>query len=200
MDTIPLVYPESDDTYLIIDSLEQEISEGRLSRLQNSISVEVGPGGGSVSKSFLQGCAKAGLRTFHLAIDVNMHAAKETLAVCEGLRLGDCINGEGLSFFRPSFQAEIVFCNPPYVPSSPLNRARDIRASYAGGERGREMIDAIFPAVKAKLKPEGMFYLLLESRNDVPEVLRAAGMESRFVKQKRIRGEHLLVYCFTAHR
>lgn len=201
MDTVPRLYPESDDTYLLIDSLLQDVSSQSFNERKCILSVEIGPGGGSVSEAFLQHCSKIGLTVFHLAVDVNTNAASETLSLCETHGALDCVNAESFSFFRPSFRADIIFCNPPYVPSSPVNRARDIRASYAGGERGREMIDALLPAVKKNLNPEGLFYLLLEARNDVAEVLALAesqyGFKSRFVREKRIRGEHLFVYCFT---
>ena len=201
MDVVPLVYPESDDTYLIIDSLIQDVSPQQFDSEAGIVSVEIGPGGGSVSKSFVEHCSKLGLKVFHLAVDVNMHACVATRAVCENAERVECINGEGLSFLRPGFEADLIFCNPPYAPSSPLNRARDIRASYAGGERGREMIDSIFPVVIQKLSGRGSFYLLLESRNDIPEVLRIAetqyNMKARLVRERKIRGEHLFVYCFS---
>lgn len=201
MDVVPLVYPESDDTYLIIDSLIQDVSPRQFDLEGGIFSFEIGPGGGSVSKSFVEHCSKLGLKVFHLAVDVNMHATSQTRALCDSAGRVECINGEGLSYLRPGFEADLIFCNPPYVPSSPLNRARDIRASYAGGERGREMIDSIFPVVREKLSGRGSFYLLLESRNDIPEVLRIAEtqykMTGRLVKERKIRGEHLFVYCFS---
>ena len=201
MDVIPDVYPESDDTYLLADALSKDLNtilgvgEGCL------ISVEVGPGGGYVSKTFMELCAKSAKPVFHLGLDVNMRAALETRSVCREATHMDCVNIDMFEGMRHDVHPDVIFCNPPYVPSSPINRARDIRASYAGGERGREFIDAFLPVVAERLAPGGVFYFLLEKRNDIEEVLEIAksqyGFESTFILDRKIRGEHLFVFRFT---
>lgn len=201
MDKIPDFYPDSDDTYLLIDSMEKDIIGALDGRARGLISVEVGPGGGLVSKAFLELCNRHGVSVYHLGVDVNISAATETLAQCNRAGVIEIVNGDMFTFTRPDFQADVIFCNPPYVPSSPINRARDIRASYAGGERGREFIDEFLPVVATKLKRDGVFYFLLEKRNDIDEVLERArtdfGFTSELVMDRKIRGEHLFVYRLT---
>jgi release factor glutamine methyltransferase len=201
MDTIPEFYPESDDTYLLIDALELDFAQSIPTSSEGIFSVEIGPGNGQVSKSWLKICKASGANVFHLAIDVNRHAALETVSQCSEIGSAfECVLGDMFSFMRSDVKADVIFCNPPYVPSSPINRARDIRASYAGGERGREFIDEFLPVVGQKLGRDGVFYFLLERRNDVDEVLRIAadqyGLHGTFVKDRKIRGEHLFVYRF----
>jgi release factor glutamine methyltransferase len=197
---IPEFYPDSDDTYLLIDSLEKDLKSLRSTSVCGIVTVEIGPGGGLVSQNFLKITKNAGLKVFHIAVDVNIHAARETRSQCDGFGTFDIINGDMFTWSRQNFKADIIFCNPPYVPSSPINRARDIRASYAGGELGREFIDEFLPVVANRLAPHGVFYLLLERRNNPEEVRQIArekyNMESELVLEKRIPGEHLYVYKF----
>jgi release factor glutamine methyltransferase len=197
---IPEFYPDSDDTYLLIDSLEQDFVTRTWGTSRSFLTFEVGPGGGLVSQSFLKFAQHQNLLLFHIAIDVNMYAARETLRQIGGRGSCDVVNGDTFTFLRPDCKADIIFCNPPYVPSSPINRARDIRASYAGGENGREFIDVFLPIVSSRLARDGVFYFLLEKRNNPEEVCRIAHdqykMSSTLIREKRIPGEHLFVYRF----
>jgi len=197
---IPEFYPDSDDTYLLIDSLEEDLKDLSSDAHANLLTFEIGPGGGLVSKNFLKFAHMRGMRVFHIAVDVNIHAAKETLDQSMDSGRIDVVNGDMFSWMRPNCKADIIFCNPPYVPSSPINRARDIRASYAGGESGREFIDAFLPVVAERLARSGFFYFLLEKRNNPEEVCRIAldsyKMSSTLIRERRIPGEHLFVYRF----
>ena len=197
---IPEFYPDSDDTYLLIDSLEEDLKDFSSDAHANLLTFEIGPGGGLVSKNFLKFAHMRGMRVFHIAVDVNIHAAKETLDQSMDSGRIDVVNGDMFSWMRPNCKADIIFCNPPYVPSSPINRARDIRASYAGGESGREFIDAFLPVVAERLARSGFFYFLLEKRNNPEEVCRIAldsyKMSSTLIRERRIPGEHLFVYRF----
>ena len=201
MEKLPEFYPDSDDTYLLIDSLKKDLESRSARKTDGLITIEVGPGGGLVSRSFLELTTKLGINVFHLAVDVNIHAGIETKTQTESIALCDCIIGDTLTWARPDFQADIIFNNPPYVPSSPINRARDIRASYAGGELGREFIDDLIPIVSKRLKSDGVFYLLLEKRNNPEQVCQIAleqySMNSVLIMERKIPGEHLYVYRFT---
>jgi release factor glutamine methyltransferase len=201
MDKIPEFYPDSDDSYLLIDSLENDY-EFVASRFGDYlVSVEIGPGGGVVSQSFMKLCSKHGHPLFHFAIDVNKHAASETLSQIPMQSFGEVILADIFSGIRRKMRFDVIFCNPPYVPSSPINRARDIRASYAGGERGREFIDRFLPEVNDRLADNGILYLLLEKRNDIDEVISIAenqyGLHSKLILDRKIRGEHLFVFRFS---
>ena len=198
MEKLPEFYPDSDDTYLMIDSISKDLSNHRYDGALGFLSVEIGPGGGLVSKNFLKSISKVSRGVFHLAVDVNVHAVRETRSVCHDFGNFDCILGDAFGCFRPSVRFDIIISNPPYVPSSPINGARCIRASYAGGELGREFIDAFLPQVAVRLK--GTFYFLLEKRNNVSQVCEIAresfGLHSELVLEKRIPGEHLFVFRF----
>ena len=53
---------------------------------------------------------------------------------------------------------------------SALDR-RDISAAWAGGRRGREVIDKLIPQVREMLSENGVFYLLLIEDNIIFEVV-----------------------------
>ena len=62
--------------------------------------------------------------------------------------------------------------NPPYVPTPPGEvDAGGLAASWAGGEGGRQVIDAFLPRVPALLSGRGAFYLVTISQNDPQAVL-----------------------------
>lgn len=95
---------------------------------------------------------------------------------------------------------DIVVFNPPYVPTDAdeLARARvshDISASWAGGHRGREIIDDALRSVRRVLVHGGLFYLVVENRNDVQDVLRLArtcGFQDGDIVLKRRAGPETL--------
>ncbi len=204
MEKLPEFYPDSDDTYLLIDSLELDMPKTLPSGSTGLFTLEIGPGGGLVSKGFLEKVGKLSVSVFHLMVDVNIKALEETRTQTGAFSCCDYVAADTFTWVRPEFRADVIFCNPPYVPSSPINRARDIRASYAGGELGREFIDEFLPNVVKHLSPGGSFYFLLEKRNNPEEVVATArdefGLESTLILDRKIPGEHLFVYRFQSSR
>jgi methylase of polypeptide subunit release factors len=198
MEKLPEFYPDSDDTYLLIDSIEKDMVRQSLTDSTGVVSVEIGPGGGLVSRAFLELMQRLKVHVHHLMVDVNIKALHETISQTSHFGVCDYVNGDSFTWVHPDFRADIIFCNPPYVPSSPINRATDIRASYAGGELGREFIDVFLPLASRVLSDTGVFYFLLEKRNNPEEVLRNAreihGLDSCLVMDRKIAGEHLFVY------
>ena len=194
MECISEFYPESDDTYLIMDSISKDLTDFPFNNVNGLLTVEVGPGSGVVSKHFLEVSAQLKMSVFHIAVDVNVRAAEETRRISDT----ECIVGDIFTCFRPAVGFDVIISNPPYVPSSPINGARDIRASYAGGVLGREFIDRFLPTVSNRLL--GRFYFLLEKRNNVEQVCLLAreqyGLKSELILDRRIPGEYLYVYKF----
>jgi len=96
---------------------------------------------------------------------------------------------------------DVLIFNPPYVPTDQDELGRsDIVAAWAGGEDGREVIDAFLPLVPRFLSPGGVLYLHLIAENNPSDVSRrlhelGVPLEKLLVK-RRAQNEllHVLKY------
>ena len=97
---------------------------------------------------------------------------------------------------------DLVVCNPPYVPTvdTEVSCPNDaLTRSWAGGCRGRVVIDAIVPNVSRLLTKGGLFYLLLVHENDIPNVCAQFGSlfaESAVIMKRQCGRELLYVVRF----
>ncbi|XP_069744851.1 methyltransferase N6AMT1 isoform X1 [Narcine bancroftii] len=159
------VYDPAEDTFLLMDALEKDVKEIR--RLCPSICLEVGTGSGVVSV-FL--ASMIGPNSFYLCTDINSLAANCTLesARQNGVNIQPIITDLVTGLFpRLQNQVDVLIFNPPYVvtPTEEVG-SRGIKASWAGGERGREVMDRFFPQVSSLLSSRGVFYLITVQEND----------------------------------
>ncbi|KAF4718356.1 HemK methyltransferase member 2 [Perkinsus olseni] len=176
-------YPPSDDTYLFLDVLHDEVEKGEAIGSGSAACIlEVGPGSGVLSAYLVRALDTVGVPAHSLALDVNPRAceATEKTAKAVGVEakihvvLGDF--NQSLHWLR--YRPDIIICNPPYVPSPPEEcRSTGIEASWAGGDRGREVIDRMVPVFARLLRRvEGtrqpVLYFLLEKQNRPREVCR----------------------------
>ena len=156
--------------------------------------VEVGPGSGCVLT------AAASKRGFGIGVDRNPAAAWLTTrtARTNGV-LADAVVGDFCSCLRPSV-ADMMIFNPPYVPTED-DEVQDVTAAaYAGGDRGRRVIDRFIndPSVRV-LADKGAFFFLLEERNCPEEVvaaLAAVGLRGELVSSRKVPGERLTIWRF----
>jgi release factor glutamine methyltransferase len=117
----------------------------------------------------------------------------------------DLVRGSLVSWSR-SKVFDVVIFNPPYVPTEEdeVERAKkdmDIAASWAGGERGREVIDETLSTVRRVLTDDGVFYLVVEELNDVDNVIAVAllyGLQGHILVQRKAGRETLYVVRFAA--
>lgn len=210
------VYVPSEDTFLFEDVLKQEFAKGRWDEEGGGLlCLEVGPGSGylsSVVASLLRsvsvsGNRKASLGGFVVAVDVSQEACKLTGRTGKRNKHGrvmDVVRGDAAKSFlvNSSEGFDLIIFNPPYVPSEKDELGRDdITASYAGGERGREVTDLALTSICPCLRQGGNFYILLIAQNDVQEfrsfVLEKFGLTSEIVGERKSGWEHqYIVRCF----
>ena len=192
------VYEPSEDTFLLLDALYGD--RARLRAARPSLVVEIGPGSGAVSVYVARLLARKG-SAHSVAVDSNPRACAlaARTAAANGVAL-DVIVGDLDATLRRGAVDVLIF-NPPYVPTpSSEVGSSGIEASWAGGVRGREVLDRLLPRVGSLLSETGAFYLVAVSENDVPDIsrrLKDQGLVASTLAAQRARNEALSVLRFS---
>lgn len=214
------VYEPAEDSFLLLDTLEDELSF--LLQMKPQVCVEIGPGSGIV----ISALAKYLNYQSHgfYAVDINRFACDATTKTAKENQVDvEVLNMDLLSSFKPNSVDLLVF-NPPYVPttsdessSKPETtkfydkdceeifscRSDDQKMlikSWAGGADGCEIINRVVCNLKNILAPNGVFYLLLLRENKPDKIksfLEDEGFTVENVKERKIPGEHLFVLKIT---
>ena len=169
------MYPPSDDTLLLLGSLQVAEEEEIL---------EMGCGSGIVSVH----CAAAGAKV--TAVDVNADAVRCTM---ENAKMN---NLEVKSILSDLFSCvsgtydQMVF-NPPYLPA---NEKDPLALAWSGGKGGVEVLDKFLRHAPDFLKPEGHVTIVVSSRMDC-DLLRTSMLryETKSMARKRLFFEELEV-------
>nr|XP_019585435.1 PREDICTED: hemK methyltransferase family member 2 isoform X2 [Rhinolophus sinicus] len=125
--------------------------EAAMSELKGvEICLEVGSGSGVVS-AFL--ASMIGPQALYICTDINPKAAACTL--------------------------ETARCNKVHIEPivTDLVGSHGIEAAWAGGRKGREVMDRFFPLVPDLLSQRGVFYLVTIKENNPEEILKTMKME-----------------------
>ena len=194
------IYEPSEDTFLLIDALEIKLKCIR--EQQPKMCLEIGSGSGTVITAL---ATALGPKCKYLAVDINEKACQATArtasqnncvveTVCCDL-VSKCIE-------KISGKVDILLFNPPYVETKTDEIGRgNLEYTWAGGVRGREVLDRLLPDVPKLLSDTGVFFLLLEKKNrpeEVKEILRGFGLEkSELVIERRAGTEKLSVWAFS---
>ncbi|CAM4419083.1 methyltransferase HEMK2 [Caretta caretta] len=178
------VYEPAEDTYLLLDALEQDAAQIRDAGVE--ISLEVGSGSGVVS-AFL--ASIVGPSALYICTDINPIAAFCTLetAVLNKVHIHPVITDLVTGLLpRLSGKVDLLLFNPPYVvtPSEEV-QSHGIEAAWAGGKNGREIMDRLFPLVPNLLSTGGLFYLVTIKENNPDEILET-------MKKYGLRGTRVL--------
>jgi methylase of polypeptide subunit release factors len=156
--------------------------------------VEVGTGSGVLALA----AARAGAVRV-VAIDINPNAA---LSAGDNARLNGlaekvfplCSNL--LSAIAPKPLFDVILSSPPSFAGEPRDVAD--RAWHAGP--GYRDIAALFAQARERLKPGGLFYLLLSSDSDLGrlgDLIEEAGFIARLVNERSIVFESFILYELT---
>eukprot|EP00933_Yihiella_yeosuensis_P032749 TRINITY_DN26387_c0_g1_i1.p1 TRINITY_DN26387_c0_g1~~TRINITY_DN26387_c0_g1_i1.p1 ORF type:complete len:250 (-),score=43.11 TRINITY_DN26387_c0_g1_i1:83-832(-) len=209
------VYPPSDDTFLLLEALAADSS--KLVSLKPKLCIELGCGSGTViaglwdvlsgkvlsSEASSKGGSPTLIQPLLVAIDKNPHAARCTANLLRERKvpLANVIQGSFTSCLRHDSSPDIIVCNPPYVPTDDPEEMQGcgISVSWAGGLRGREIIDRLLPQVADILAPQGLFYLVTVAENEPEEVMsnaRALGLKASIARQQQRGIEELFILRF----
>eukprot|EP01064_Diplonema_japonicum_P016760 TRINITY_DN24790_c0_g1_i1.p1 TRINITY_DN24790_c0_g1~~TRINITY_DN24790_c0_g1_i1.p1 ORF type:complete len:236 (+),score=45.90 TRINITY_DN24790_c0_g1_i1:53-709(+) len=195
------VYEPAQDSFLLLDAIEQDKEHFKKVVGRGGVAVEVGVGSGIVGAfgAWLAEQEQAG--PFNLiGVDINPKACKVTQATysANNVSHGEVLQSDLLKSFRKTPFIDIAFFNPPYVPSTTEEAYEGgITAAWAGGPRGRIVTDAFLAELAPLLNPgTGTLYLLLIHQNEpeeVVEILKTQHNCNAEILKERRYGEHAYV-------
>eukprot|EP00271_Cylindrocystis_brebissonii_P014443 TRINITY_DN3579_c0_g1_i11.p1 TRINITY_DN3579_c0_g1~~TRINITY_DN3579_c0_g1_i11.p1 ORF type:complete len:224 (+),score=13.63 TRINITY_DN3579_c0_g1_i11:597-1268(+) len=200
----PEVYEPCDDSFALVDAFHADAQF--LFDLAPTICLEIGCGSGYVITSLALILSRLGRnRVQLLATDINPFAPLVTQRTLRShsvdsfdiVRTSLCAS----LLDRLEGNVDVLLFNPPYVPtpSTEVGRA-GISAAWAGGFKGREVLDQVLPHVGKLLSPSGCFYLLAVEENDIEELcalMKAQGLDSRSLIKRTTEEESLSVLKFS---
>lgn len=166
------VYEPAEDSFLLLDALESEMM--CIKALKPTMCLEIGSGSGIV----LTGLAKClGSDCAYFSVDINPHAAKVTLkTACQNSVHLEVVNCDLVGPLLPRIcnKIDVLVFNPPYVPTeeTEIDAESPINLSWAGGLRGRSVMDRLFPLIPNIMSPNGVFYLLIVKENDQDDIFQ----------------------------
>ncbi|XP_031353989.1 methyltransferase N6AMT1 [Photinus pyralis] len=183
------VYEPSEDTFLLLDALESELTY--IESLKPLLIVEVGSGSGIVITSVASFFKNEAL---YFSSDINPCACLCTLKTASLNNVHvHCINMDLLFNFKSTF--DIVIFNPPYVCTEMSEISPGINRAWAGGLDGRVIIDRFLLHLEHVLKPKGVCYMVAIKENKPYEIIEkmSCNFNACVVKKRKILGEHLFV-------
>jgi len=210
------VYEPAEDSFLLLDALEEDLSNFVSSRgsAENDVilALEVGCGSGIISTAVAKSKILGGRVPCVIATDINPHAGLLTQETAEVNHIYDsrvqAILMDGASSawkcFREPF--DLIICNPPYVPVLPDENMEDkiagvLEKSWSGGPDGNEFIIPFLSNIGRILSDCGVLYLLLSSWNNpemlVEKIAKPNGLKGRLVIKRAAGRERLSVWRFS---
>lgn len=179
--THPDVYEPSDDTFLLLETIDP----GRGERF-----LDVGCGAGLVGI----GAARRGARV--LATDPNPQALRLSRenAARNGVRI-EVVRADLLGGLRPSSFDAIAF-NPPYLPTRPAERlSGPLNGAFDGGPTGRSVLQRFLRGL-ARDPPARTWIVVssLQGPVNVDETLRRHGFRGRVRATKKLSFERLSIF------
>jgi release factor glutamine methyltransferase len=201
------VYEPSDDTYLLIDGVQADLSQEHSLRAESCSRtvLEIGCGSG-VPIVYL---AKSLDASVAFATDINLNALHFTqqTAAENGVKILETIQCDLGSALLPRCEQlmDVIIFNPPYVPTPDDEvSGNGIEASWAGGEKGRRVIDRAIPQIVRLLsRPHGVCYMITVDDNEPEEIAKLFsqfGLTMAPLVRRRACNEYLTVQKITPIR
>lgn len=217
------VYEPAEDSFILLDALEADLETIRKT---TSISLECGSGSGIITTALSKilnssksdsnqdddnQTKNSARNVLMLATDINELACRTTLK-CSNLYKQDnhlhvvCTNLANGLLDRLLNQIDLLIFNPPYVPTEEgekiIESDSKIDLSWAGGPRGRDIVDVFMKKYVPKLlsKPDGQLYLVALEQNNIQDLLTCVvddfGIKGEIVLERKCGIERLFVLRF----
>jgi release factor glutamine methyltransferase len=201
------VYEPAEDTYLLIDGIQLDVSTSE--NLKSTIyqALEIGCGSG-VPIVYLGTLLKQDEKETAIcyATDINpiaLRTAQKTASE-NGLKRFEAIQCDLGSAILPHHEGkmDVVIFNPPYVPTPDEEvSGNGIEASWAGGTNGRIVVDRAIPQIAQLLsRPHGVCYLITVDDNEpekMAEIFWKLGLAMEPFVRRRACNEYLTVQKLT---
>lgn len=161
------VYPPSVDTFLLADSIVNDLEFIR--NLNPTLILEIGVGCGAVLTSL---AVHLGPSAFYIGLDINPKSSELALQTLNlhNINFSDAISIDIFKGMNLSNKVDLIICNPPYVITSSeefqeCQARKDISSSFSGGIDGREFIDKLLILAGDILSENGVMYMICEVHN-----------------------------------
>lgn len=200
------VYEPAEDSYLLLDCMEQCLPELRVRK--HPIVCEIGSGSGIVSTFIKANIFPHGL---FFATDVNPNACEAINATkdanCSKQRFDSFDSMQmSLTLGIRSKVVDILVFNPPYVPAETVPKIPTTKEDYTwldlallGGEDGMEVTWIVLLNLDSILSPEGVAFILFCARNNpdqVVKIMQKRGWTTRTIEKRKAGWEVLSVIEF----
>lgn len=179
--TDPHVYGPEEDSYLLLEALENEELSGN--------GLEIGIGTGIIS---LHVCHHF---TTFTGVDISPRAVALAQKNAQQHSISTIQFFESDLFSNVTGTFDAIIFNPPYVPAD--EDIKDIEdLAYNGGENGRQTIDQFLSQVEKYLNPGGRVYLLQSSLSGIDVTCSPLKKNYSFdiIARKKLFFEELVVF------
>jgi len=187
------VYEPDEDTFLLAEVINEELSKGKL---DNKNVLEIGTGTGVLALL----CAKKAKKV--VACDINESAVK-----CAKLnaKVNDINNIEArrsdvFSGMKKGEKFDLIIFNPPYLPVSEKEEIKEpkdaLSLAWDGGKTGRKVINKFLESCEEHLKEKGKLLMLGSSLSDYTKTIKKLeekGFRAGIKARKRFFFEELVV-------
>ncbi len=170
------VYDPSEDTFLAADNLTVN---------EEDLVLDMGTGCGILAILAAQKARKV------VAVDLNPHAIFCAQKNAQINKSTDKIDFRKGNLFQPLHKDEVfslIIFNAPYLPSNPSEELSWLGKSWAGGPKGRQIIDKFILEAPRHLEKKGRVLLVQSSLADIDETLekfRQTSLETKIVAEKK---------------
>jgi len=178
----PGVYPPSEDTYLLLDTIDIRKDDEFL---------EVGCGAGLITLT------AAGITRSIVSVDSSLEAVRNTI---ENLKRNDLYNdchvieSDLLGALAPSIKFSVIIFNPPYLPLD--DEQTDFDHALVGGKVGTELTQRFVKQAVNHLLSAGRIFVVVSNLADIDSIRRTmieCGFEVEMVSEKSLFFEKIQV-------
>jgi len=172
---IPEIYPASEDSFLLSETLKKEIKNKNIKFL------EIGIGSGIQ----LQTAKELKIKEI-FGVDINPDAVKH----CKSLGF-NCIQSDLFQNVKGKY--DIIVFNPPYLPLD-KQEPKSSRVATTGGKKGSEIINKFLKQAKEHLAKDGKILLLTSS---LTKGINWQGYNKKLLSKKKLFFEELYILELT---